>query len=146
MRQLNNAACDEHAGSGRARGRRSTVKTNRVLVAAGNARLSNWMIREARRRQGGQYGARLRTFVGQLKDVDMAGVRPRLGRGLFEFADCLRTVRDRGLAVYNPWPLPRRGRGLTEITDCSWTWTVQVRGMSAPESSPPSGQCCGHCH
>jgi hypothetical protein len=92
----------------------------------------------------GHHRARLRTFVEQLKDLDMAGLRPRHGPGLFEFADCPRTVLDRGLAADNPWPLPVRDRGLTETTDCSWTWTVQVHGLSAAESSPQSSQCHGH--
>ena len=88
----------------------------------------------------------MRTFAGQLVDSGTVAGWPRSGRGLYEFADCPRTVLDRGLAADNPWPLPVRGRGLTETTDCSWTRTVQVHGLSAAESSPPSGQCHEHCH
>src|SRR4029450_4985552 len=36
---------------------------------------------------------------GSIEAVEMAGVWPRPGRGLFEFADCPRTIRDRGLAA-----------------------------------------------
>src|SRR5437016_6897525 len=93
------------------RGRRSTVETERALVAAWQHQVfqsdNSWMIREACWLHGRNDVVRLKTLLGQLKCRDTAGIWPARGRVLSVIVDCAWKERDRELLVDNsltcPW-------------------------------------------
>src|SRR5205807_2133827 len=93
------------------RGRRSTVETERALVAAWQHQVfqsdNSWMIREACWLHGRNDVVRLKTLLGQLRCRDTAGSRPGLGGGLSAIVDCGLKVPDHALS-----------------TGSSRTWTV----------------------
>ncbi|SRR6266581_6198221 len=129
------------------RGRRSTVETERALVAAWQHQVfqsdNSWMIREARWRHGGIDVVRMKTLLGQLKCRDTAGIWPALGRGFSVIVVCAWKERDRGLLVDNSLTRPRKVRGRELRADDTWPWTERDCGRFADLDSLSLRSVCG---
>ena len=129
------------------RGRRSTVETERALVAAWQHQVfqsdNSWMIREACWLHGRNDVVRLKTLLGQLKCRDTAGIWPALGCGLSAIVDCAWKERDQGLLVDNSLTCPWKVRGRELRADDTWPWTERDCGRFADLDSLSLRSVCG---